>query len=206
MQVGLISCNYSYEKKSGVPGMAELDPLVRKSSRKMSSVSDSNGVYDQIVGLKCMSCHNSTNAQGGTNLDSIDEVRRLTERIRYRAISKKDMPPNERLTSLELETLQRWLEQGTPESANGDDWQPSVVASFDEIKFRIFEKSCFPCHSGAHPEGNLDLENYEQVRATIKGIVSAAIVDEVMPLAPFEKLSNKQKKLLSDWFIEGTPQ
>ncbi len=153
-----------------------------------------------------MSCHNSGNAQGAISLDNIDSVRRFSERIRYRAINKKDMPPQQALTAQEQNSLSSWLDRGSPNEDLVNESQFSSQPNFEEIQRKIFQDSCYQCHSGANPEAGLDLENYEVVKASMALIFDRAIVKGTMPLAPIEPLTKNQKKALSNWLIDGAPQ
>lgn len=195
----IISCNYSLEKKPQLP----VSPS--PNSNSSSPGSKISGVYSNTLFPKCLPCHNTTNPQGGVSLSSIEEIRRFGDVIRFRVLVKKDMPPQEKLTETEMTSLQKWLDQGAPVDLGSDEWSVSDVPNFEEIKLRIFAKSCFQCHSGESPEGNLDLENIENVKNSREQIFERAITNSTMPMAPFEELTKKQKKLLSNWLIEGAP-
>lgn len=59
------------------------------------------------------SCHNSTGV-GGIVLQTYDQVKANTDRIRQRVLVDKTMPPNGALNSSELNIIQCWINAGTP--------------------------------------------------------------------------------------------
>ncbi len=76
-----------------------------------------------ILDQRCKSCHSRTPTQpgffqpaGGFFYDTPEQIKTQLDRILARAITSKNMPPDNitQMTDTERETLARWIEAGAP--------------------------------------------------------------------------------------------
>lgn len=67
-----------------------------------------------IVTQRCHMCHAGTNPRGGVRLDSGDQMKKLADRIKARAVTSKGMPQGNvtNMTDGERQTLGAWIDQG----------------------------------------------------------------------------------------------
>jgi len=74
---------------------------------------------EQITKTNCAisGCHTGTNPGGGLFLDTYQQVKTIGEdgRMSTRALVMQDMPPSGPLSACEMEAIQQWINNGTPE-------------------------------------------------------------------------------------------
>lgn len=203
----LASCNYSKQKEAPAgngPGGArvqDLGPL------------DYATIKQTVIGPQCLSCHsNQTGNKGNLNLETYQAVRASLNRLAYRSLEKRDMPP-QGLPSAETSILRTWLDSGAPETVmpGAPAEKPGAglevgPVSFTKIRDQIFEAKCLACHAGANPAASLDLTSLSEVRNKITKIFEAVIVKQTMPIEPFPALSPKERKVLLNWIDLGMPE
>jgi len=200
----LSACNYNHLKQSQ-------DSAEKSRSEKMTSP-DFASVQRAVIGPKCLSCHaNETGNKGGTNLETYPNVRRLINRISFRALEKMDMPTQAPLSKEEALILKTWLDMGAPETAL--DTQGAEDPSLEQgptdwlkINQKVFGRKCLDCHSQPDPKGNLDLNSYEEVKLKATLIFDRVIIKQDMPIEPYPTLSVKERKVLLNWLNMGMPQ
>ena len=176
-------------------------------------------IQKNILQPRCISCHSDSGGnQGGVNLENYDDVIKHLNGINQRTLLEKNMPPGRPLSSNELSYLGNWIAKGAPLDANNTkngssnaSTRPTVVWS--KIKNEIFANHCLQCHSPPPTDPNpdnvstmeagLNLNDYEVVKAKADLILKRVIINNDMPLSPYPKLSNYEKKILADWMIQG---
>jgi uncharacterized membrane protein len=69
-----------------------------------------------IVAEKCSTagCHDAGSAGGGIVLETYDQIRARSDRIRQRVIVDRTMPPGSPLSSTEVAILKCWISSGSP--------------------------------------------------------------------------------------------
>jgi len=73
-----------------------------------------------IIRYNCISCHNSSQAQGGLVFESLSQVKKAVNdgsfmgAVRHES-DYKSMPPNTKLRDCDIEKLQLWIDAGMPE-------------------------------------------------------------------------------------------
>lgn len=74
---------------------------------------------EQITKTNCAisGCHTGTSPGGGLFLDTYQQVQTIGEdgRMSTRALVMQDMPPSGPLSACEMEAIQQWINNGTPE-------------------------------------------------------------------------------------------
>jgi hypothetical protein len=74
---------------------------------------------EQITKANCATsgCHTGTSPAGGLFLDTYQQVKTIGEdgRMSTRALVMQDMPPSGPLSACEMEAIQQWINNGTPE-------------------------------------------------------------------------------------------
>jgi len=200
----LTACNYNHLKQS--------EPVSDAGRPQFQTALDFRTIQEVILRPRCLGCHmDATGNQGGANLETYSNVRRLMNRISFRSIEKMDMPPRGPLSSTELQLLKNWLEMGAPEkssdiqgeSDSGLDLGPT---DWEKINKKIFARKCLDCHSQPSPQGDLDLNSYEQVKSKAMAIFDRVILKQDMPVEPYPALSMRERKILLDWMNMGLPQ
>jgi len=193
-------CNYNH-----VRGEA---PAYQKSEDANSLLSlDYQSLQIGVLGPQCLRCHSGAGgSKGGLNLETYEQVRLNMNKIYFRSVEKKDMPPN-LMSAAQFEFLKNWLEAGAPEKNTGKSGPPIKGAvTWMVIKNQVLSSSCLDCHSGKNPDGNLDLEVLANVRKNIMAIFDSALVRQTMPLQPYTALSESQKQALMKWISQGMPE
>lgn len=65
-----------------------------------------------IIVQRCVSCHNSTNAQGGQDLSTDCKIIASKTRIKVRAVDEGTMPPNGPLPQADKDKITAWINAG----------------------------------------------------------------------------------------------
>lgn len=194
-------CNYNH-----VRGEA---PAGQRRSEDVKSLSnlDYQSLQIEVLGPQCLRCHSSAGgSKGGLNLEVYEQVRSNMNKIYFRSIEKKDMPPDP-MAGAQVELLKNWLEAGAPEKNTGKSGPPiKGVVTWMVIKNQVLSSSCLDCHSGKNPDANMDFESLEIVRKNIMAIFDSALVRQTMPLQPYAALSESQKQALMKWISQGMPE
>jgi uncharacterized membrane protein len=167
----------------------------------------------KVLGPKCLSCHSDSGGnQGGLNLESYDETRAHLESIKQRVLVDQNMPPKAPLSSGEKTLLNFWILNEL--ATNGQTSTPVKLAVlWPRVRDEIIQNHCILCHSPpvtgengdriSTMEAGLDLTNLNIVREKADLIFKRAVIVGDMPLRPFPKLNDQEKKLLSQWMIDG---
>lgn len=74
----------------------------------------------------------------------------------------------------------------------------------------IINTQCLSCHSGAAPDGNVALENYDDVKASaelgsLHGTITATNGYAIMPTAPLSPLNQCSIDKVTAWINAGMP-
>ncbi len=192
------SCNYNHAKNTAqqASGVSQLS----------AQSFDFATVQSNVIAPQCLRCHSAAGGnQGGLSLESYQLIRANLNKIYYRSIEKKDMPPTS-LTSDQFSLLKSWIEAGAPEKNNGVNVGPiQGPITWLVIKKQVLGASCLDCHSGTNSEGHLQLDSADEVRKNINAIFDSAIVKQTMPLEPYPAMSDGQKQALMKWISQGMP-
>ena len=79
----------------------------------------------------------------------------------------------------------------------------SIVTYENQIR-SIISQNCITCHSGSNPNGNLRLENYNQVRnASENGTLIQRINDAANPMPTSGLMSVSTRVLFDEWVNNG---
>lgn len=196
--LSFFGCNYNHVKSSTAQSMNE--PVLTSLSLEFSSV------QNNVFATQCLRCHSSASGnQGGLNLEGYPQIRANMNKIYYRSIEKKDMPPNP-LSTQQYTLLKSWLEAGAPEKDSGQNLGPiQGPITWLVIKRQVLGASCLDCHSGANADGNLNLDSAEVVRKNITQIFDSALIKQTMPIQPYPTMSEAQKQALMKWISQGMP-
>ncbi len=203
-------CNYNHIKGAERRG--------QNISEEKLIAPDFMTVQMTVLGPKCLNCHaNSSGNKGDTNLENYKNVRTLLNKVEYRTLELKDMPPKDKLSERELQILRNWLDSGAPEHqvADGEKPDPDLekgATNWDKVRVKIFEKKCSACHwapasaGDAPPISGLDLSSIVEVRSKANLIFDRLIIKQNMPLAPYPALTPRERRVLLKWFDMGMPE
>jgi hypothetical protein len=168
-------------------------------------------------------CHNPGFAQDGVLLDNYVNVM-LTGDVRpgnplgsdlYQVIVSTDinkrMPPLPRaaLSAAQITTIRTWIEQGAKNLAcNSTSCDTSVVRYSTSI-IPILQNKCIGCHSGAAPQGNVDLTTYANVKSYVTLGKFAGAVNHTPGFYPMPKYGPKLPDCdiakIRIWIAAGSP-
>lgn len=203
MNVLLVGCDYNREKGARIPKDPGTSPQAKAAIGYAL-------VYEQVLKPRCLQCHSSAGGnQGHTNLEGYPATFALLERIRFRSLVDRTMPPGQALPSAEAKLLETWIAKGAPESANSTGSGAPGSNGFSEhpiwteIRDGLFAQSCLRCHASPSPEAGLDLSSLHEVRRKAGRIFERAVVAQDMPLAPFPRWTPEEKRAFTTWVLEG---
>jgi uncharacterized membrane protein len=99
------SCTYDKEELLNPPKQNACDTLNASFTTVKS-----------IITTKCSSsrCHGAAAAKGGVILETYDQIKATSDRIKQRAIIEKTMPPSAPLNTDYIAVLQCWFNSGMP--------------------------------------------------------------------------------------------
>ena len=85
----------------------------------LENISFSSDV-EPVLGVSCVSCHNSTNSNGGIILDSYNAAKDAANSGRLLGSVKHEpgfaaMPPSGSLDSCQIARIEEWIDKGLPE-------------------------------------------------------------------------------------------
>jgi uncharacterized membrane protein len=197
----IFGCNYNHVKSADASGSEN----GLNQNLKMGSL-DYQSLQLLVLQKQCVRCHSSAGGnQGSLNLETYAQVRAQMNKIYYRSIEKKDMPPSG-LSNSDFDYLKSWLEAGAPEKNTSRSQGPiKGPITWDVIKKQVFASSCLDCHSGPHPEGHVILDQIDEVRKNISFIFDVSIIKQTMPLEPYAAMSEFEKQALMKWISQGMP-
>lgn len=174
-----------------------------------------------IIGSNCAisGCHGGGSTQNGVELSTysgILEIVRPGDAIDsdiYEVITDIDPdkmmppPPNTPLSSQQISLIIEWINQGATNEECSDCDLTNVT--FAQSVWPIIQNSCTGCHSGATPQGNLSLTNYDEISQIAQsGALLGVIKHEIgyVPM-PFngQQLSVCKIDTVEDWINQGFP-
>lgn len=182
-------------------------------------------VHAKVFAPKCINCHGSL---GGVNLESYDSVLQHLSAV-GRAVENGTMPKSGPLSNAEKKLVLAWIQAGaphdpvaapptpptppvpdipspTPPEEPPPDTSPGAPIPEEKLTYKlvhreVFQPRCIACHGAS---GGVNLQSYGQVKANLKAIKRAALVNKTMP--PDGPLTARQRNILSKWIALGAPQ
>jgi uncharacterized membrane protein len=122
------------------------------------------------------------------------------------------MPPKYPLSNNDKTILSNWINNEILTSGTVVLQKKNTI-KWSRIRDEIIVSRCIECHSPPPPnpsEGNistmeagLDLTKLEVVRAKADLIFKRVVIIGDMPLKPYPALNEQEKKLISQWMIDG---
>ena len=104
------SCYYDNEE--------ELYPFEAQGCDTLTNVTY-NGHIEAIIQNNCAvsGCHTGNSPTGGLFLDTYQQVKAIADNgdLTDRTIVQQDMPPSSPLSNCEMEAIQKWVNNGSPE-------------------------------------------------------------------------------------------
>jgi len=169
-------------------------------------------------------CHDAVSQQNGIILDSYDNIVSTGDIEAgnpnagdiYEVITEADpddvMPPSpyNSLTQQQISTIFYWIQQGAQNnSCEGEGCDLSNVTFSGKVQ-PIIAAHCQGCHSGATPQGNLLLTNYDQIRAiaengSLWGSINWGGNDFTDMPYNGTQLSQCKKDIIQTWLDAGAP-
>ena len=142
-----------------------------------------------IFTAHCFACHGGTSMVGldlrtatsvlkGSHHGPVVKSGSPEESLLYQKVSAREMPPkafNLDLSEAQIETLRKWIEEGTPHESVLPVLGAEQQRRFLEEALPIFEAKCLACHGQENPPGGLDLKTLE---GTLRGSENGPVVVE----------------------------
>lgn len=148
---------------------------------------DPDSVYFEIDVLPILrsncafgGCHGAGSSEGGVELSSYDNVMSTAD-VRpgdpngsdlYEVIIETDLdkrmpePPNEPLSSVQIDLIRKWIEQGA-KNITCDDCDTTNVTFSKNVK-PIIQNNCQGCHSGSNAPYGILLTNYNEINTRVQ--------------------------------------
>lgn len=104
------------------------------------------------------------------------------------------MPPQpyNRLTDAQITTIASWIEEGANKTTCSDQGNCDVTnPSYSGTVKPILDTYCSGCHSGSSPQGNVDYNQYNGVKATVTNGRLLGAIDHASGFSAMPKNSNK---------------
>lgn len=117
-------------------------------------------------------------------------------------------PPNSTLTAEQIGKIRTWIQQGARNNQCDEDCDTTSV-TFSGKVWPLIENSCFGCHSGPSPSGNVALADYTSIAEAansgkLYGAISHSEGFTPMPKSA-PKLSDCKIEQVKIWIEDGTP-
>jgi hypothetical protein len=162
-------------------------------------------------------CHDATTHKEGVNLSTYDHIKKYVvpgnagkSKI-YKVVTKggeekMPPPPNPAWTTLQINRLKTWIEQGAKNNVcNACD---SANYKYSTAIKPLIQNSCLGCHSGSSPGGNIDLSTYAGVKTIglngkLYGSITWSTGFSAMPKGI--KLTDCKIEQVKKWIDGGCP-
>ena len=194
------SCAFQYDK----PG----DPLPKRSSSFASGSLSFSEVNEKVFLRSCVGCHKQASGRS-PQLTQFEDIKRVLGDIDRDVFQRQSMPKNGTLTSLQLDMLRAWIDDGAPEMASVSASPPSIPPStgpvaWSRVKKEIVDVSCASCHYAKNPEGLTDQTDLGVFRELLPQTIYRIFSEKELPMPPLpSKMGDDQKRLLMEWVIYG---
>ncbi len=152
-----------------------------KNSKSLSEQDALGAEAMEVLSAKCLTCHNPEKPEGG-----ISDISDLGYLLYYRlvipgqpeisdlirVIKEGSMPPGGGLSTSDLQSLNRWIQDGLIDDGGTialPGGSSALEPRYSSIKVRIINTKCLTCHSGNTLSGGVDLTT----RASMNAVVAA---------------------------------
>ena len=160
-------------------------------------------------------CHDAISHKEGVILTDYTHIRAYSTTTNpagstlYRSIVTAYMPPKGPLTSTQMASILKWMQQGAKNNscvASGNCVATNV--SFANTVLPTLRTNCTGCHSGTTPSAGIDLNSYATVKVQaangkLVGSISHAAGYIAMPSATVS-ISACEISQIKAWVTEGT--
>ena len=160
-------------------------------------------------------CHDAISHKEGVILTDYTHIRAYSSTTNpsgstlYRSIVTGYMPPKGPLTSTQMASILKWMQQGAKNNscvASGNCVATNV--SFANTVLPTLRTNCTGCHSGTTPSAGIDLNSYATVKVQaangkLVGSISHAAGYIAMPSATVS-ISPCEISQIKAWVTEGT--
>lgn len=166
-------------------------------------------------------CHDAATAEEGIILDSYENILGSGELIPfnpdegdiYENITETDPdkimppPPESPLSQEQIDMVELWILQGAQNNGcEGCDY-PNV--SFSGTVFPLIQNKCEGCHSGADPDGNTLLTNYDEVKFLVDNDYLIEVMNWETGYEPMPYNGNQlpecEREMIQQWIDDGAP-
>ena len=167
-------------------------------------------------------CHDDASHQDGVVLTSYEKVMNTAD-IRpgrpgdselYERITDNDPgdrmppPPQAPLSAQQIQTIRQWIEQGAL-NLSCQNMCDSTSFSYSGSIRAIISNKCQGCHSGATPQGGIDLSTYNGIKAKVTDGRLWGAINHLPGYSPMPrngaKLSDCEIAQFRKWIEAGSP-
>lgn len=213
------SCG-NWRQEKTIPGNVSILPNKPKPINARFGYED---VKNKVFLKSCISCHGS-DSHTPPNLTVYSEIQEAIQSIDAAVFQKQTMPKGGTLTNDQLEILKIWIEEGTPEFANPTPQQPTPPSSVEEpvlgsenkpvppkktatwsqIRKDVIDVSCSSCHFKGNDNGLTDQTDLKTFQGSLATSIYLIFLEKDTPMPPLPaKLDDDQKRLITEWLIDG---
>jgi hypothetical protein len=196
------------------------------ASGDSSTPCDPNKVYFQQQVLPILvsycaksGCHDNASHKEGIILTSYNSTMQTggikpgnpNDSKIYKEIVKGEMPPagNSPLTTAQKNLIYNWIIQGAENLVCQNICGDTVNINYSLSVNPIIINKCQGCHSGANPQGGIDLSSYLAVKAQISNGKLWGAVNWSPGFSPMPKNGNKLSECeltkIQKWIAQGAP-
>ncbi len=209
------SCNYRVDKFTAL----------------QSSEASFEVINQNIIGPRCLSCHNGPSSPRMVDLSSYESIMAGKQVVPFKpmesplfdSISKGRMPKGQgSLPDAEIALVKSWIEQGAKKIGGATPPPPPkpkvIEPTFEWVSTEILSKRCTGCHNGSNKRTGLDLRTYESLME-FEGILQKAVEpgdpkasslyllldeQEMPPSGP--PVEGQELEAIEEWIRSGAPK
>ncbi|MEZ4892154.1 MAG: hypothetical protein R3A50_14280 [Saprospiraceae bacterium] len=194
----------------------------------MEGLCDLDSVYFQnqimpILISNCTEsgCHNQKDCKAGIALNSYSKMLSTVASVTsndwkknklIKSLEDGRMPQNKpRFSTEQINVIKAWVTQGASNNACDENFSGcdlSTEVAFSSFINPLIANYCKGCHSGSNPNGNISLENYQDIRSiALDGRLYNSLVKSSnwMPKGG-ARLDDCRLQKIQSWIDAGAPQ
>jgi hypothetical protein len=147
-------------------------------------------------------CHNPFDKARGLDLTTYEGILKIVNKGSYQKSKLYQVLVNETgevmpqepyspLNDDQIKTIARWIQEGAVNLQNCQSACDTTQAGFAANVFPIIQTNCNGCHSGANPQGGIDLSTYAKIKPFVINDSFLGSILQESGYSPMPKNGNK---------------